>query len=54
MPVEQIDLRELLIERIRELRKEKAKATSRDSIRSLEDLELFNLNLYHKIFGGKV
>ena len=50
----QVDIRELLIERIRELRNMKASVSSHEARRSIEDLELFNVNLYYKIFGSKI
>ena len=49
-----VDIRQLLIDRIRNLRDLKAATTMGSTRRNLEDLELFNTKLYYFIFKGKI
>ena len=46
----EIDIRSLLIGRIRELRELKAQTSQGSTLRNLESLELFNTQLYYYIF----
>jgi hypothetical protein len=51
---EQVNIREMLIERIRDLRKLKHATVSRRALEQLEDLELLNIKIYYVLFGSKI
>ena len=50
MEFEGVDIRQLLIGRIRELRELKAITSHGSAFRNIESLELFNVQLYYFIF----
>lgn len=54
MPEESIDIRNLLIERVRELKRDLAKATSAQAIAFIEDMLAVNKRIYFFIFKGEV
>lgn len=47
-------IRELLIERIRELRKLKSETSMGSNYRNIEELEFLNMRIYHVVFGRSI
>lgn len=51
MATKSVDIRNLLLGRIRELRELKSVVSSGSTLRNIESLELFNVQLYYFIFS---